>query len=196
MSATFRKTPKGEIEVSSIADGAPILISRSFRIVEGFRVDIAHWLDPNAMRCWFALRNPCIPMLDNREDDEVFGHHSDDGYGDSRLVRYEGVVLMLVNSLQSDPFAYLLDTRGNVLAGGNIYPEGNYCLGDSFNPLSLQPVEMLLHNEANDDLVWKGDWLQGSWQDNHFLCTTWPTYKHCQTPPDAILEDIARWWPT
>lgn len=196
MSAIFRKSSSG-IEACVTHDGSPVLVSRSFRMVDGFRVDIAHWIDPANMLCWFALRNPCIPMLDNSEDEEFFGYNSDsDNDRESKLVRYEGVILMLVSDLRDDQRPYLLDLKGRILAGSNVYGSGHYCLGDAFNPLSLQPVEMLLHNEANDDLGWRGHYLSGTWLENHFLCTEWPTLNHHQSPPAAILADIARWWPT
>ena len=216
MSAIFRKTKTG-LEVLAIHDGAPILIDQTFRMVNGMRLDILHWLDMEALDAWWAIRNPVLQMTMNNEDAYSFGfqhrnqwdegHEEDEDYDEpaSCFVRYEGIVLMRARDIQyhTSPPAYLLDLEGYVLAGSNVYNDGKLCLGDSVNALSVQPVEALIHNEANTDLYWHGDYLIGEWasgegdeQESYFNIETWPTASHHCSPPQGILDDISRLWPT
>jgi hypothetical protein len=202
MSAIFRKH-NGQIEVMVVEDGAPVLLSRCFRISNGFRVDIAHWLDPANMTAYIALRNPCLQMLDNLNYDDQFGLDSDVDADapESAYVRYEGVVLMRMPDLnyEESPRPFLTDLDGRILSGSNVYNSGHLCLGNSFNPLTIQPAELLLNNSANQDLGWIGGHLEGSWKhdnDSYFLISSWPSQSRKFTPPPAILADIRRWWPT
>jgi hypothetical protein len=198
MSASFRKTPNGSIEVFAVKDNAPVFIGRTFRLVENFRVDIAQWFDPLKRQSWFALHNPCIPLLDNMDSDEYFKYSGDYDTPDSHIVRYENTVLMSSVDVasSSEPDMYLTDLRGYYFAGSNLYGGGKLCLGDLYNPLTLQPVEHLIHNQANSDLGWRGDALEGEWTDGIFHVSPWPIIDKIVSPPAAILADIARWWPT
>lgn len=197
MSAIFRKTASNDIEVSVTNDQSPVLLARSFRMVKEHRVDLALWLDATSCASYIALHNPCIQMLDNVGGGNDFGMDGDND-AESQYMRYNGVVLLCIPELNysTEPNAYLIDLHGRALAGSNVYGGGNLCLGDTFNPFTLQAAELLLHNEANDDLGWRGGLLEGRWHDYIFHATTWPTLSHIKIPPDAILADIRRWWPT
>ena len=198
MSAIFRKTASNDIEVNIASDQSPVLLARSFRMVKDRGVDLALWLD--AMNCasYIALRNPCIQMLDNVGGGDDFGMDGDNDDSESQYMRYNGVVLLYIPELnyRTEPSAYLIDLHGHALAGSNAFEGGRLCLGDTFNPFTLQAAELLLHNSANDDLAWQGDMLGGHWENGMFITTIWPTLSHIKTPPDAILADIRRWWPT
>lgn len=200
MSASFRKTPSGTIEVNVVEDNAPVLVARSFRIAADGRVDLALWVEPTRVDSWIALRNPRIPMLNNSPDPGCFRFEHDEGFGRSEPAYYAGVVLMRIQGIQhsSEPDAHLVNLEGAVLAGSNTYPsDGRLCLGEAYNALTFQPAELLLHNTANNDLSWAGPALLGTRDADHlFHITTWPILRHLSPPPAAILADIARWWPT
>lgn len=170
---------------------------RGFRVVEGFRVDIAQFILPN-FSVAFVIDNLVTSIWGYSPHDRILGPHSDDDSA-PELVRYPGRVILLITNIQNDIKVWLLDVNGYVLAGSNVFPLGNYCLGEQCNPYSMNPVEMLLEYEANDDLVWRGHSLEGAWINDspphprHFQITTWPTITQIWTPPKELFAEPRLW---
>lgn len=206
MSAIYRRTSKGDVEVKITKDDSPVLINKGFRIANEHKVEIAHYLHQMSRSAYYLIHRPMLMMnyLDTGEEN-VFSTldptGDSDGCTEPRWAMFPGTIIMQVRYIDGDPHVYVTDTQKRSLAGSNVYDGDNLCLGESINPFNFQPVEAFLENEANDDLGWRGDSLGGSWKENgadsYFEITSWPHISRPRTEiPDALIGDIALWWPT
>lgn len=177
----------------------------------GNPVRIAQWIDLILMQSWIVLDRIATSMMISdymvhNEDTNAFWDHEEDDDGNFPeaspiWVVYEHPVILHIPSL-INPCVKMINRDGWVLAGTNIYDESftnpwHICIGDTFDPLSPNVVEMLLANEANKDLYWRGDPLHGSFKnDSTFIITTWPSLQYGKSqPPQRVLEDFDAWLP-
>jgi hypothetical protein len=207
MAYQIKRDTNGQLLARRV-DGPPIIQAESsFRMHGRFRVNIKHFINPETSECWWALSRLRTSLLRDSPRDGPHFICRDKNYGRPMLVQYDQpLILWCANWLIAETPVKLLDLQGGVLSGSNIYGESFgqknncLCLGGSLNPLSLQPVEMLLFNQANRDLSWQGGSLAGEWQnppnDQHFLIHSWPSYLQTQPIPHAVIDAIAAWSPT
>jgi hypothetical protein len=175
----------------------------------GNPVSIAQWIDMKGMCSWIVLNRIATSMMisDYMVEDrssEVFWDNEEDDEGNFPeaspiWVVYEKPVILHIPSL-TNSYVRMINREGWVLAGTNIYDDGfthpwAICIGDTFDPIGPNVVELLLSNQANKDLYWRGEALCGSFQDDlTFLIKTWPTTAYHQTtPPQQVLEDFDAW---
>jgi hypothetical protein len=67
----------------------------------------------------------------------------------------------------------------------------------------MEPVDLLLYNNANRDLQWKGSALEGKWVDTLnagsklkvFEIEKWPGYHHKHSVPEEVLAAVNQIWP-
>lgn len=88
-------------------------------------------------------------------DDEDEDYEYDDGKS-MVLVYNQPVILGIDRVLTSDAYAKLMNVSGYPLTGSNSYDDGNLCLGQSFNTMTLEALQLLTESRPNRDLEWTG----------------------------------------
>ncbi len=206
MSFLTKKAPDGSTLVSIQPGHRTLLLNKAFRMVGEYRVDVLHFANFDDGWVCFALNRIRMSMLNSfNQETNTFGS---DGSGSSKPVQYDRPVFIHVPEYRKPEGIFLCDRDGRVYGGSNTYPSGHsetkcsaLCLGNSFNPLTLEPVELLLFNNANRDLSWKGDWLTGKWvkepgiTNKVFHIETWPTWTTKFPIPIEVVEASERLFP-
>lgn len=147
----------------------------------------------------------CSDYLPIENRDEFFQNHDEDADGDNYpaaprwLVYNNPVILHAPNFRYRPAMIALLNREGFILSGSNIYTPafreaGGLCLGDSFDPMSAQPIELLTTNQANRDLMWTGMPIQGKWETSgEFTASSWPAISTQFEVPQQISVDLDAW---
>lgn len=202
MAYQIKRDERGQLLARPV-QGPPILqVESTFRMHGNFRINIKHFVNPETSECWWALSRLRTSLLCDSPADASHFTCRDKYQGRPKIVQWDHpVILWCANWLTPETPVKLVNLKGEILSGSNIYGESFggkahcLCLGGSLNPLSLQPVELLLFNAANTDLSWQGSPLHGEWQntpgDKHFLISSWPSYQPTQPIPRAVLDAIA-----
>jgi hypothetical protein len=189
------KTENGVMMARPVKCDPWMRLPTKIRIAEGIPIRIAQWINPEQMSAWWVLDRLVMSMLYSDDSPEgEFSSLGDDG-SESRWVRWDHPVLLYCPDIKHSPDSiYLLNENGEALSGSNIYASRRLCLGEYFNHLSTHPVELLISNEANDDLGWQGEALLGEWHSTHFQIETWPRIqsREYQVPP-PVAENFSAW---
>ncbi len=206
MSFITKQAPDGSTLVSVQPGPRTLLLNKAFRMVGNFRVDVLHFANFDDGWSCFALNRLRMSMLNSfNQADGIFGTSTG---GSSTPVQFDGPVFVFIPDFTKPDRVFLCDALGRVYAGSNTYPTSYsdikcsaLCLGDTFNPLTLEPIDLLLFNNANRDLAWKGDWLTGTWVKEPgvsakiFNITTWPTWTTKYPVPPEVVEAAPRLFP-
>jgi len=206
MAITYKRNEKGQI-LAKIGQGpSTVLVSKRFRMQGERRVDVIQFLNMDEGWARFAIRNLSMPMLYHTSAED--GHFQSYGRtGESRMTQYDGIVYLTIPDIKNTEAIHLTDAEGGVLAGSNLYGSSwvtspkfkGVCLGATFNPLSLEPVDLLLFNRANRDLDWQGEPLHGAWISTNalprpiFNITQWPTWNTTTPIPQEVLDATELW---
>lgn len=174
MSIQIRKKENGRLEARILSKNKVVVLNKTFRESAGERIDITHiWLPTQNTWAWI-ISNLVMEMLNsknNEEDNEIY--YSDDERINKevkrQLVHFPGTTILASPASYGDPI-HLLDTNGAILAGSNIHAGGNLCLGDSFSPTGVAPVELLIYNKANRDLPFHGEPIYGEYKPRKDAC--------------------------
>lgn len=168
MSIQIRKKENGRLEARILSKDKVVLLNKTFRENAGERIDITHiWLPTQNTWVWI-ISNLVMEMLNsenNQDDNEIYYSDEERNIKEVKrqLVHFPGTTILASPFIHGDPI-YLLDTNGAVLAGSNIHTAGNLCLGDSFSPTGMAPVELLIYNKANKDLSFYGEPISGEYK--------------------------------
>ena len=190
------KTENGKILARPFKCDPWMRLPTKIRVSEGVPIRIAQWINPIEMSVWWVLDRLVMQML-NSEDCNGANEFSyaEDQEHESSWVRWDSPVLLHCPDIRHDPDGiYLLNGHGEALSGSNIHGSRKLCLGDQFNPLTTHPVELLITNEANDDLNWRGEPLIGKWESNYFQIETWPPIQQTEHQvPAPVAENFSAW---
>lgn len=190
------KTENGIIMARPVECEPWMRLPTKIRISQGVPIRIAQWINPKEMSVWWVLDRLVMSMLYSGESECGEFVSDEDSESEPALVRWDHPALLHCPDIKNRPDTiYLLNEKGEALSGSNIFPGGNLCLGEYFNPLSTHPVELLINNEANDDLNWRGQALLGDWQPTHFQIETWPPILSSERypPPPSVAENFSAW---
>lgn len=204
MSKKFRLNPEtGAPEVMIFEEGGLILIGKEKRISNGRLINIHHFYDPRSNQMIFHLDGIRIDMLCYEgyfDDGEIYysSENRDEEECEPVAIDYNAPLLF---SIENDE-CRLTDIDGLILSGSNIHSHGVLCLGDSFNPMSMQALDMLLYNEPNHDLSWFGSPI-GIKQNNIQIAegkfcsevTLWPTTSYSISMSQKTKDALAHLQP-
>jgi hypothetical protein len=211
MAILLRKTPQGILEARIESTTSFVLMDRSIRVVNGFEIRMIKYLhhyDPNRhsdVEIVYALSCVSMKMLTATRNcpQGMFG--TDGRRGTSKPVYYPHLSFLTLRSLDTSPSAVLHDGKGNIYSGSNIYSDrgnqaGSLCLGERLDPAEWGPVDLLLYNEANRDLPWRGSILPGEWITHKteegklrvFHIHQWHPAASIRILDTALYEDASR----
>lgn len=193
MSICFRRTPKGKIEASFRPGPCFVLVSKTLRVVDDFRMDILHFIAPDLQQCWYTLSGIQLNMLNNHPRANCQFGLSGGGRATSTRFRWEGKVYLVIPKISNTDYIHLVNPEGKLLAGSNIHGSGSLCLGMSPNPFIMDGLDALLMNKANNDLGWRGSNATGTWKTNIFHASQWPVSDTIVTIPEEIRAATAMW---
>jgi hypothetical protein len=189
------KTENGVMMARPVKCDPWMRLPTKIRIAESIPIRIAQWINPEQMSAWWVLDRLVMSMLYTDTSTEGEFRSLEDGDSEPVWVRWDHPVLLHCPNIKHSPdIIYLLNEHGEVLSGSNIHGSRNLCLGEYFNYLSTHPVELLISNEANNDLNWRGRALLGEWHSTHFQIETWPPIQSSehQVPP-PVAENFSAW---
>lgn len=172
-----------------------------FRVFYDTQIRIAHWICPTRHQVAFVVDQIKMKMLcdpPHRRSPSTTFFSARSSAATSEIV-WEKSPAIIFMPRWDDKTCYLLNGEGRVKSGSNTYGSGSsqpgsLCLGTVVDPFNLTPIEALFANEANRDLSWYGDSLAGSWENNQFIVTAWPTNGDIVWKiPQQIAENVSAW---
>ena len=202
------KREHGRILARKISSDPWIRLPTKLRASGDVNIQIAQWINPETCAVWWVLDRIRTSMLCSNylvESQRFWHDHGNDVHGyrheyAPRWMTYNHPVLLHAPDFRTRPnMIALLSTQGAGLSGSNIYnaafrEDGGLCLGDAFDPLTVHPVELIISNLANNDLIWQGNAIEGDWSNpEEFIATSWPTTSIQFNPPPQISVDLDAW---
>lgn len=201
MSLTISRNPAGEI-VASKTEGSNWLMLNNRMVVTGIKqIRVIQFMNPQSMQMFWALDSLRMSMM--AEDHGGFIGRSQEGDHEGEevhIVEYNQPCFLYMRNLTDTGYIRLLNESGRVMAGSNTFDTGNLCLGGDYNPFNLEPVELLILNEANDDLTWQGEDIEigniyADGEHSIHTATSWPQlhYDPVVIPRELLAACEAFW---
>lgn len=200
---------KGELLVSIQPGSNTLLLNKTKRIIGDFPIEILHFFNPDRGWAVWALNRIRTSMLTDQGEGGRSFYCASKSNGTPKPVQYLKPVYMYAHRAMTCEGVMLCDRSGNVLAGSNIYDPGfgdakahTLCLGSHWQGMTLEPVDLMLYNNANRDLSWRGDELMGKWiqAENNgskikvFEIDTWPHFHKRYDIPAEVLATVDSLW--